>query len=87
MSDNKTFPLQPATLRKRGPDGIERVGSFEVPWELAELAYREYARKYGTQQSMERLKERHGFGIHEFASLLNDFFEEDTKYDAFGRKS
>lgn len=77
---DKTFPIQQVTLRTRDSTGaIESVGSFQIPWELAELAYREYARRYSNDQTMEQLKERHGFGAHEFADLLVGFFENDRK--------
>ena len=40
-----------------------------VPWAAAEQAYRTYAKHFGTPQSLERLAERGGFGLHEFACL------------------
>ncbi|RYZ46278.1 MAG: hypothetical protein EOO72_02365 [Myxococcaceae bacterium] len=33
-----------------------------IPWDLAERAYADYSRRYGTSQSLERLAERGGFG-------------------------
>ncbi|MBE4747763.1 hypothetical protein G4177_06165 [Corallococcus sp. ZKHCc1 1396] len=33
-----------------------------IPWSLAERAYADYSRRYGTSQSLERLAERGGFG-------------------------
>lgn len=50
---------------KRFP--IQQTGS--VPWEAAEKAYTAYAARYGTGQSLERLAERGGFGLAEFAVL------------------
>ena len=83
---DRWFPLQQGSLKKRKPDvGIERYGPFKVPWALAELAYREYSRLYGNRQSLERLAERGGFGVHEFGNLLSGFFEHDKKYDGYGR--
>ncbi len=65
----RTMPLQ--RRRVRGPDG--RVGwgpePTSIPWPVAEVAYREYARRYGTHQSLERLAERGGFGIEEMDDL------------------
>lgn len=46
---------------------IQRAGT--VSWEAAEKAYAAYSKQYGTQQSLERLAERAGFGILEFCSL------------------
>ncbi|RKG97833.1 hypothetical protein D7V97_33845 [Corallococcus sp. CA053C] len=33
-----------------------------IPWSLAERAYIDYSRRYGTDQTLERLAERGGFG-------------------------
>jgi len=41
-----------------------------IPWSIAEKAYKEYVRKYGTDQSLERLAERGGFGEDELNGLL-----------------
>jgi hypothetical protein len=43
---------------------IQRGG--KVDWTAAEQAYRDYSKRYGTDQSLERLAERGGFGIVEF---------------------
>jgi hypothetical protein len=43
---------------------------IQIPWEWAELAYEEYSSRYGTSQSLERLAERHGFGVYEIIELL-----------------
>jgi len=37
---------------------------------FAEYAYVEYAAQYGTQQSLDRLHERGGFGVEEMLILL-----------------
>jgi hypothetical protein len=44
-------------------------GGLTVSWEAAEHAYMTYYKFYGKQQSLERLAERGGFGLHEFALL------------------
>jgi hypothetical protein len=54
MSNDKPFPIQ-------------RWKS--IPWSAAEKAYETYARLFGTDQSLERLAERGGFGLQEFACL------------------
>ncbi len=41
-----------------------------IPWWLAEEAYAEYSKRYGTSQSLERLNDRGGFGRSEFLTLL-----------------
>ncbi len=40
-----------------------------IPWAAAEKAYVTYARLFGTQQSLERLAERQGFSVQEWACL------------------
>jgi len=40
-----------------------------VPWSEAEIAYRTYSKLFGTSQSLERLAERGGFDIWEYAEL------------------
>lgn len=54
MSDEKRFPIQ---------------GGLTVSWPAAERAYATYAKLYGRGQSLERLGERGGFGMLEFAML------------------
>lgn len=56
----RRFPII-GTYRPRG--GGEPYGC--VPWSVAERAYAGYSARYGTQQSMERLAERGGFGHSE----------------------
>lgn len=63
-----------------------------IPWYIAERAYATYVQFYGTDQSMERLAERGGFGLQEFACLfcghkpVKDHVECVEKSDAVGRK-
>lgn len=56
--DPRTFPLQD--------------GGGRVPWWAAERAYQNYARRYGREQTLERLAQRGGFGVAEFAVLFYD---------------
>lgn len=57
----RPFPIQASHGRQPG---------FTVPWWLAELAYRDYSRRYGKQQSLARLAERGGFGREELIDHL-----------------
>jgi hypothetical protein len=41
-----------------------------VPRELSAEAYKEFAARYGTEQSHDRLLERGGFGLYELTVLL-----------------
>jgi hypothetical protein len=60
MISDKKFPIQAS-------DGVRGI---KIPWELAEEAYEEYSKRYGTSQSLERLAERGGFGVEEIVWLL-----------------
>ncbi len=65
-----TVPLQPV------------AGRCVVPEPIARMAYDEYARHYGTDQSFEHLHERGGFGTIELMHLLCErivFLEARTK--------
>jgi len=44
-------------------------GGLTISREAAEKAYIEYSRSYGTEQSLDRLAERAGFGLLEFCHL------------------
>ena len=67
MNDMRQFPIQ-GGMRGEKPFGNCDVS--KVPWWLAEIAYAHYASLFGTQQSLERLAERGGFGREEFVLLL-----------------
>lgn len=62
------FPIQQQT--EPGIGGNVHVPRGEVPWEVADIAYKSYSARYGTSQSLERLAERAGFGWEEFAEHL-----------------
>lgn len=49
---------------------IQTARETDVPWDVAAEAYKEYAAQHGTEQSLERLCERGGFGASELAILL-----------------
>ena len=67
----KKFPIQGQTMRKRLPKGgMERRLDTSVGWDLAEEAYRAYAKHYGSNQSLERIAQRGGFGREELALFL-----------------
>lgn len=57
-----------------------------VPIRIAEIAYAEYERQYGSSQSFERLHERGGFGTIELMHLLCQrivFVEERSRGASF----
>jgi hypothetical protein len=53
--DDRRFPIQ---------------GGLTISWNAAEIAYAGYSRLYGTEQSLQRLAERGGFGLQEFVGLV-----------------
>lgn len=59
------WPLPKGDPRAEGarPPGL-------IEWEEHERAWEAYAKKYGTQQSAERIAERGGFGYNELKYLL-----------------
>jgi hypothetical protein len=58
--DNRPFRIQ-STLERP---------ACTIPWWLADIAYEEYVRLYGTSQSLERINERGGFGRDELVNLI-----------------
>ncbi len=74
MDDTRPFPIQGGeTYRDADGEVIYPVRSTTqctIPWWLAEEAYLSYTRHFGTQQSLERLAERGGFGRQELLGLL-----------------
>ncbi len=59
----RRFPIQGHTEKERDPKtrAIIRVPPMTVPWIVGEIAYNDYARRFGRGQSLERLAERAGF--------------------------
>jgi len=57
----RRFPLQPWAI------GGNRL---DIPWSIAERAYKTYTRLFGSSQTLERLAERGGFGVREWACLM-----------------
>ena len=55
-------------MRKPAPVQATRAG--RVDRRIAEVAYRDYARRYGRDQTLERLLERGGFSWGELVFLL-----------------
>lgn len=49
-------------------------GGDAIPWAAAEQAYREYVKHGGAGQSLERLAERGGFGLQEWACLYHGHY-------------
>src|SRR5688572_23577436 len=74
MVDERTFPIQGERRCESGrygePNRYVTLPRLRIPWSVAEIAYRYYSHKYGTDQSLERLAERGGFGRDELAEFL-----------------
>lgn len=69
----KMFPIQ---ARRGG-----RLGY--ISWDMAEKAYEVYSFLYGTDQSLERLAERGGFGLTELCYLLEGEYLDKAKKRGF----
>lgn len=79
----RRFPIQGHTEKKRNADGsIRRVLPITVPWIVGEIAYNDYARRFGRQQSLERLAERAGFGQGEMDSHFPQWRELTAMLDS-----
>ena len=74
--DTRPFPIQ-SSLRQEKPFGQAKAST--IPWWLAEVAYAEYSRRYGTSQSLERLAQRGGFGRGELLALLRESKPSDAQ--------
>ncbi len=71
--DCRPFPIQQGYYRDPGgavTRPVTRYGPSTIPWWLAEEAYKYYSERFGTDQSLERLAERGGFGREELLMLL-----------------
>ena len=71
MPEERRAPVQgrPKSIRRaRAEKPGDPPGT--ISWEEHEEAYRDYARRYGTSQSAERLAERGGFGYDELVDHL-----------------
>jgi hypothetical protein len=80
--ERKQFPLQynySDQLRDRR-EGNTKPIHRTIPWEIAARAYNQYAAKYGTEQSLERLAERGGFGHCEMDMLYPNWREAVDEY-------
>lgn len=72
---------------KTGPVSTGRAGagSLKVPWSIMERAYGGYSAKHGTDQSLERICQRGGFGeseMDEFAPGWREEMSEITRLKA-----
>ena len=70
--DNRPFRIQQETNWGKKPKQIPptKHDPCFIPWWLAEEAYKYYSEKFGTDQSLERLNERGGFGREELICFL-----------------
>lgn len=69
----RTDPGACAVTERRFPiqaNPRQRVAPTDIPWAVAEVAYREYVARWGASQSLERLAERGGFHPEELTELL-----------------
>ena len=71
MPQIKLFPIQAESRRDEVSRKVIEIPRILIPWNVAEIAYAEYVRRYGSQQSLECLSKRGGFGRDELLDLLN----------------
>lgn len=74
----KMFPLQ----TERGSP----TGPRQIPWSIAELAYGEYSKRYGSSQSLERLAERGGFGWGEMDEYYPNWRKDVSEIEQLKRQ-
>ena len=67
MTTERRAPVQSSKMES-GPQEKRDAGT--ITWSEYLEAYAEYARRYGTSQSAERLAERSGFGYNELCVFL-----------------
>ena len=74
VDDNRPFPIQMDSNwgKDKGHRPVIHNKFCAIPWWLAEAAYSVYVKKFGDQQSLERLSERGGFGRAELLWLLKE---------------
>jgi hypothetical protein len=80
-SDCRPFPLQ----ADRGLENPIRT----IPWHIAEKAYADYSRKFGTDQTLKHLGERGGFGNGEMDMFLpgwRDMIDDCFTCHGLGRR-
>lgn len=74
---------QEEIARLRGIKPAERMfpiqGWKSIPWSIAEKAYADYSRRFGKNQSLERLAERGGFGAEEMDDHYPPWREESDE--------
>ena len=77
--DTRSFPIQAG--ESYIDEDMRRIypQPSKIPWWLAEEAYAYYSERFGTQQSLERLAQRGGFGREELLMLLRR--ERRVKYE------
>jgi hypothetical protein len=78
MDDTRPFPIQGSTSYRDEEGQHIRPMPSTIPWWLAEIAYEYYSRRYGTQQSLERLAERGGFGRKELVMFIQGDLRDTT---------
>ena len=75
-SMNRPFPIQGEFGKTSEGKRID-ISPCTIPWWLAEIAYEYYSAKFGTDQSLERLAERGGFGQKELVSFIRKEFPHE----------
>jgi hypothetical protein len=69
LCSQKNFPIQPTHGSRLREEGTV------IPYWLAEEAYKYYSHRFGTDQTLERLSQRGGFGRKELLMFLRKKIE------------
>lgn len=77
--DPRGFPIQGEYRYDVSGDSRRMLPELRIPWSVAEVAYAEYALRYGRQQSLDRLADRGGFGRDEVLELLAQAAEREVQ--------
>lgn len=78
MDDTRPFPIQGNISYVDDEGQRVRPMPSAIPWWLAEVAYEYYSKRYGGQQSLERLAERGGFGRKELVMFIRGNLKDTT---------
>ena len=79
MDDTRPFPIQGGNSYRNEEGRHIRPESSTIPWWLAEIAYEYYSKRYGKEQSLERLAERGGFGREELVMFILGNLKDRTE--------
>lgn len=69
-SDTRPFPIQDGTPYRNSSGSLVFPKGCQIPWWLAEVAYKEYQKRYPNDQTIDMIAKRGGFGREELLAFL-----------------